>query len=365
LGFIVIICIIISALLLILAVLIFVPPKVTVSGIPGGFSEKRFDTGKVVLNYVEGPENGMPLLLIPGQMESWQGYKLVMPKLAKRFHVFSVDLRGHGKSSRTPGEYSYNICGNDLKLFLENVIREPAVVSGLSSGAVLAVWLAANAPDSVRAAVAEDPPMFSSIWPRIRDEKYMTYLFQNAVDTLGGDGGRDLEAYYMRSGIPKAGSDRLYFIPPPIAKGIVGIFNLNRRYRPERIYDPPLLPFSIRASFKFLLEYDVDFSLATIDGRLSQGFDPEDALVKVKCPMLLLHASWSRHETWGLLGAMDDADAQRMISLVENMRYVRIAAGHELHMGNTARYLEALNGFVDEIEKYGEDRLPDSQDRNQ
>ena len=60
--------------------------------------------------------------------------------------------------------------------------------------------------------------------------------------------------------------------------------------------------------FKFLSEYEVDFSRATIDGRLGTDFDPEEALRNVNCPMLLLHASWSRHETWGLLGAMDDKE---------------------------------------------------------
>jgi pimeloyl-ACP methyl ester carboxylesterase len=345
-----IIGIIISVLVFILVVLIFVPHKVRVSGIPSGFTEKQFNTGEVILNYVEGPDNGVPLLLIPGQMESWQGYKLVMPELAEKFHVFSVDLRGHGKSSRTPGQYSYNICGNDLKLFLINVVKKPAIVSGLSSGAVLTVWLAANASDYVDAIIAEDPPMFSSIWPRIREEKYMAYLFQNAVDTLGGPEGRNLEAYYTRSGIPKEGKDELLYIPAPIAKGIACLFNINKKYRPNRTYDPPFLPFNQRVSFKFLLEYDVDFSLATIDGRLSEGFDPEDALKKVKCPMLLLHASWSRHETWGLIGAMDDADVQRIKSLVEGIRYARIDSYHGIHMLKPKLYLEQVNNFVDGLQ---------------
>ena len=127
--------------------LIFIinPHKVNVAGIPDGFTEKKFDTGEVVLNYVEGPDNGPPLLLIPGQMESWQGYKPVLPALSERFHVFTVDVRGNGKSTWTTGHYSYNECGNDLRIFLYDVIGEPAVVSGLSSGAVLTVWLAAPA----------------------------------------------------------------------------------------------------------------------------------------------------------------------------------------------------------------------------
>jgi pimeloyl-ACP methyl ester carboxylesterase len=83
--------------------------NIKVEGIPEGFQELSYPTDDVRLNYVVGPENGLPLLLIPGRMESWQGYKCVLPELSKRFHIFVPDLRGHGKSTWTPGRYSYNI----------------------------------------------------------------------------------------------------------------------------------------------------------------------------------------------------------------------------------------------------------------
>jgi pimeloyl-ACP methyl ester carboxylesterase len=344
---------IIAALILIITIVFLVPPKVSVSGIPAGFAEKQFNTGEVVLNYVEGPDNGQPFLLIPGQMESWQGYKLVMPELAKNYHVFSVDLRGHGKSSRTPGKYSYNICGNDLKVFLEKVVQKPAIVSGLSSGGVLAVWLAAYAPADVVAIISEDPPMFSSMWPRIKEEKFMTYMFQTAVDTLGSPAGRNLEAYLSRMGAPQEGKDQLLTIPVPIAKGFVTLYNITKAIKPNRPYDLPLLSYEMRAGIMFFMEYDVDFSRATIDGRLSEGFDPEDALRKVNCPMLLLQASSSRNKTWGLLGAMDDQDVKKIQSLVKNMRYAHIDSGHGIHIGAPAWYLDLVNRFLNNLSLAG------------
>lgn len=339
----------ILAFILFWIIVFFIPRKVSVAGIARGFTEKQINTGEVTLNYVEGPPNGPPFLLIPGQMESWQGYKQVMPELAEHYHVFSVDLRGHGKSSRTPGQYSYNICGNDLKHFLEEVIVEPAIVSGLSSGGVLAVWLGAYAPKSVLAVISEDPPMFSSIWPRITQEKYMNYMFQTAIDTLGSPEGRDIEAYFASMGIPKDGQEDLQLIPAPIAKGIADIVNLTKKLKPRHPYDLPLMPFEQRAGIKFFMEYDVDFSRATIDGRLSAGFDPEDALRKVNCPMLLMQANWSRDETWGLLGAMDDADVEKIRSLVKDLRYTHIESSHGIHIGEPDWYLEQVESFLKNV----------------
>ncbi|MDK2982361.1 MAG: hypothetical protein PWQ55_2708 [Chloroflexota bacterium] len=338
------------AILLALAVLFYLPPKVSVDGLPEGFSEKQFDTSEVTLNYVEGPDNGPPFLLIPGQMESWQGYKLVMPELAKHYHVYSPDLRGHGKSTRTPGQYSYNICGQDLKTFLEKVIGQPAIVSGLSSGAVLAVWLGAYAPDSVQAVISEDPPMFSSIWPRISQERYMTYTFQTAVDAFDRPQ-RDLVTYFAHLGIPKEGQDELMLIPMPIAKLLVGWIDLSRKLKPRHPYDMPLVSYEQRAGVKFMLEYDVDFSKATIDGRLSAGFDPEDALRKIDCPMLLMQANWSRDENWGIMGAMDAEDVERIRTLVPEVHYAKADSGHAIHMGEPQWYLEQANLFLNDVLK--------------
>ncbi len=309
--------------------------------------------GEVALNYVVGPDNGLPLLLLPGQMESWQGYKRVLPELSKRFQVFVPDLRGHGKSTWTPGRYSYNICGNDLRTFLWDVIRRPVLVGGLSSGGVLAIWLAANAPEGVLAVIAEDPPIFSSIWPRIRDEKFMARSFQNAVDILGKPGERNVEGYFSEMGIPAKDKPELLKIPPFIVKGIFLLYRANRALRAQSPYDAPFLPFNIRAGFKFLSEYDTDFSRATLDGDLSRDFDPEATLKRVKCPMLLIRVAATRDPNWGLLGAIDDDDLARIVSLVDDLKCVQVTGAHEVHVVQPALYITELLQFVDEIRESG------------
>ena len=323
--------------------------RTKVAGIPEGFKELRFTTRDVTLNYVAGPDNGPPLLLIPGQMESWQGYKCVLPELSKRFHIFVPDLRGHGKSTWTPGQYSYNICGDDLKAFIREVIRKPALVSGLSSGGVLSLWLAANAPEDVLAVISEDPPIFSSVWPRIKDEKFMSHNFQAAVDVLGGEEERDPAKYLAEVGAPVPEKAELLKIPSFILKTMSFLFRANRTLRPGSPYDAPFMPFNIRAGCMFLTEYDTDFSRATIDGRLSKDFDPEETLKRVRCPVLLLWAHATRHETWGIIGALDENDLQRMKALVDDLRVVEIPGAHEIHMVHPRKYIDELEKFVDDL----------------
>ena len=330
--------------------------NIKVSGIPEGFQELGITIKDVRINYVVGPNHGLPLLLIPGQMESWQGYKCVLPELSKRFHVFVPDLRGHGKSTWTPGQYSYNICGNDLKRFIQGVIQHPTLVAGLSSGGVLAIWLAAYAPEDVLAIISEDPPIFSSTWPRIQDEKLMTRNFKLALDILGRPGKRDVERYLSEVGIPVEGKSELLKIPSFIIKTMFFMDRLNRTVRPDIPYDTPFLPYNMRAGNKFLSEYDTDFSRATIDGDLSRDFYPEEALKRIKCPMLLLWAGAYRHETWGLVGAMDDKDLERVVALVDDLQCVQISGAHEIHLVQPQRYIDEIIKFVDNLR--GENKLP-------
>ena len=86
-----------------------------------------------------------------------------MKLLGADFRVYAVDLRGQGRSTRTPGRYSLDNMGNDLVRFIQLVIARPCIVAGLSSGGVLSCWLSAYAPpDLIRAAYYEDAPLFAS-----------------------------------------------------------------------------------------------------------------------------------------------------------------------------------------------------------
>ena len=160
-----------------------------------GIEEKYFNTGEVKLNYVAGPPNGTPIVFIPAQAVTWEEYYLLLPKLAHRFQVFAVSLRGHGKSTFTPGKYTSNILGKDMTAFLREVVGKPAIVGGNSSGGVSAAWLAANSPTWVKGVVCEDPPLFRCEWPNIKDTVVWD-TFSMIAKTMGTPGGGGFPKYF-------------------------------------------------------------------------------------------------------------------------------------------------------------------------
>ena len=128
--------------------------------------EKSFDTGEVVLNYAEGPDNGPPMLFIHGTTGDWRNFLPIMPSMTMRWYVYAVDLRGHGKSGHKTGHYTLRDYTKDLKAFIKKVINRPTVLFGISMGGMLATMLAADNPE-VKTVVLGDPPQnYDGSWRR-------------------------------------------------------------------------------------------------------------------------------------------------------------------------------------------------------
>lgn len=321
-----------------------------------GFAERQFDTGRmwgggtVRINYVAGPPNGPPLVLVPAQTGIWQSYQRVLPALSARFHVYAVDVRGHGRSTWTPGDYCWRSLGEDMRAFLRDVVGRPAIVAGNSSGGIVALWCAANAPDLVAAAVLEDAPVFSTEMPRFRDrDRYVYQGLQHTAAVLGDLRHRDLAGYLRDVTKPEPnGSERR--VPEWFLGHLSRRIAKFQRKHPGEPVDLRFMPLAARVMFMALSMFDPDFARAFVDGRMYEGLDHAEALSRVRCPLLVLHADWFRDPRHGLVGAMDDEDAARIMQLVPHARYLRIHANHVIHFFRPARYVRALGEFADTIE---------------
>ena len=72
-----------------------------------------------IINYGEVENDKPALLLIHGQMSIWEDYALVMPELSKNWHIYAVDVYGHGKSEHDESLYYLDVNGDDLIWFID------------------------------------------------------------------------------------------------------------------------------------------------------------------------------------------------------------------------------------------------------
>jgi pimeloyl-ACP methyl ester carboxylesterase len=312
-----------------------------------GFEERRFNTGEIELNYVVGPDHGPALVLIPAQMAIWETYLPNLLSLSKRFQVYAIDVRGHGKSSWTTGDYSWASIGRDMTAFLEQVVQRPTILSGNSSGGVIGLWCAANLPEWVSGLILEDAPVFSVEMPRFRDEDRFVYAgLKHFVDNLGDLNNRDLANYFRGQILPVNEGKREKRLPNWFVKIMSGLIGRYERAHPGEPVDIPYFPGAMRQLFKAISMFDPDFSRAFVDGRFYEGLDHAEALKRVQCPVLIMHGNWFRHEKYGLVGALDDQDVAHIQALVPNSQVVNIRANHVLHRYKPDEFNQAIENFA-------------------
>jgi len=85
--------------------------------------------------------SGPPLVLLHGLGASHRTWRLVAPALERRFHVFMVDLPGHGHSDRPDAGYTLPWYAETVSAWMDAVGLERSHFCGHSFGGGVAQWL--------------------------------------------------------------------------------------------------------------------------------------------------------------------------------------------------------------------------------
>jgi pimeloyl-ACP methyl ester carboxylesterase len=305
-----------------------------------GVTEKTAQIGSVNFNYAEGPANNRPpLLLLHAQTLDWYSYSKVLPELSKHFHTFAVDYPGHGKTEY-PADYpmTANQIGDDLAHFIETVIGEDIFVTGNSSGGLLTAWLAANRPDLVSAIVLEDPPLFSSEYPAIKQTiAYRLFTASNDAVNNPNYNGNFLD-YWLDNG-----KDFFKTYAGPFAQPLIKfLVDRYRRANPDQPIEIAFVPPVVQEMLRGLDYYDPRFGAAFFDGTWNEGFSHSDTLSKIHSPAVLIQADFTIKDDGTLDGAMTEQQANLAVALLPDCRYIRLSAGHVANLEAPERFVEIL-----------------------
>ncbi len=331
-----------------------------------GFTENvaKLDDGSEIY-YIKGPNNGPKLILLHGQQVNCCDYANVLPKLSKHFHIYALDYYGHGKSSKNPDKYNAVVIGNDIVWFIENVIKEKVYISGHSSGALLAAYVSAKAPDYIIATVLEDGPFFSTLPGKAENtiawlgfKNMYDYLNQNAISTFME---YSLENDYMKD---------FFNVKDPQAWDKI-VKNPALKYlakHPNEIpkiwYYPPKLGINSIYALNANMQdgngnYDLRFGVTFYDFSWFEGFETEEILRNILSPTIVMHVAPGNltapsyyDENGILLAAMDEKDAQKVVDLVPNSKYVGgFKSYHDIHADLPDEYIHVFLDLKAQIER--------------
>lgn len=266
--------------------------------------EHLCDIRGVEINYAELASDGPPLVLVHGGSSRWQSYSQIIPELAKHWHIFAPDLRGHGKSARTTGHYRLQNYVDDMIGFLQDVVREPACLYGHSLGGIVAVMVAAQSPQGVRALGIGDAALSKETWlaamapmqPRLKKQRQLS-------------GGQLL----MEELIP-----RLKDMPIENPDGSFSTF--------REFFGEDWVGWNSFATDLYQNDPDMMTSVVERPDDTATGYEMERLLPAIKCPVLLLQADPQAG------GVMTDAEVEQAMKLSAHGEHVKLeGVSHALH----------------------------------
>jgi 3-oxoadipate enol-lactonase/4-carboxymuconolactone decarboxylase len=90
----------------------------------------------------------------------------VLPQLVERFHVIRYDMRGHGASDATPGEYTIDGLARDALAIADAAGVRKFSFAGISIGGMVGQWIGTNAGERLDKLVLSNtsPKLPSDIW---------------------------------------------------------------------------------------------------------------------------------------------------------------------------------------------------------
>jgi pimeloyl-ACP methyl ester carboxylesterase len=261
--------------------------------------ESIFKTDTVSLNLAEGPDNGPLLLLLHGFTNRWQTFLPILPVLTERWHVVAFDHRGHGRSDRLPGGYTAAGFYADAEAVLARFSPEPAVLLGHSMGGSLALHLAQNRPERIRAVVTGDTSLNLAIHIEVMNRRRNTKLFGLRRKLAGHP-----TAELIRRGLPPEQAEEMSQL------------------------DPAVMDFHAegRAEGFFADVADVDFA-------------------KIHCPLLLTQANPAKG------GLLQDAEIPSVLAAHPEFQFMRFDTGHDLEIekGPESPFFEVALGFLENL----------------
>jgi len=94
--------------------------------------------------------SGPPVLLLHGGLGHSGNWGYQVPALVRRgYRAVLIDSRGHGRSTRDPRPFTYELMASDVAAVMDAVHLEQAGLVGWSDGACTALILASQAPTRV------------------------------------------------------------------------------------------------------------------------------------------------------------------------------------------------------------------------
>lgn len=159
-------------------------PKCESAEIEKGCSEGKYLNVNGISLYYEARGSGEPLLLMHFGAGSAENFNPILPELTRHYRVITPDSRAQGRSTDTEEPLSYRLMVDDMITLMDSLGIDSAYVGGGSDGAAIAIHMAINHPERVRALILGVVDLSSDALTDVFWEEIEQYDIPEKLSTL-------------------------------------------------------------------------------------------------------------------------------------------------------------------------------------
>lgn len=302
-------------------------------------AEHLYKKQGIELYYYEIENNLQPLVLIHAQGVDATSFEAVWTPLSEKYHVYSIDCYGHGRSLHHAEQYNVAEISNAIIGFIKDVVKEKVYLLGHSSGGLIAAYIASNT-ELCKYLILEDPPFFSSQGERRKSSFNYIDLSTVCHSFMNQSESKDFVLYYFSNQyawnfFPEKSRDKI--------KGkLIAMAAKYRKKYPDRNLKVMFWPKAALSGFQGMNKYDPLFGETFYNDSFHCGIPHEDILRNIKCKTIFMKALTNISEDGILMAALSEEDLKRVSELVDDLQIVRFDCGHGIHIEKPGDFIECL-----------------------
>jgi pimeloyl-ACP methyl ester carboxylesterase len=265
-----------------------------------------------------GQDDRPALILVHGGLDHARNWDWVARALRDRFHVYALDLRGHGNSQWAPGAL-YSVAEHvlDLSALADIINAFPIYLVGHSLGGIVSLFYSGVFPDKVKKTVSIEglgPPIthrvFGPASERMRDW----------IERIRNTEHRDPHSY------------------PSLDKAVARMKEANPHLSDEVARHLTLHGTNWNADGSLVWKFDNYARPFAPYGHSKEDF--AEIMGQITCPVMLF---------WGMESWAPDPESDGRAQAINNRRIVKVPdAGHWVHHDQLELFLAKTLAFLSE-----------------
>lgn len=263
-----------------------------------------------------GQEGKPPLILVHGGLDHARNWDSVARHYREHFHVYALDLRGHGNSDHAPG-CSYDLLEHvlDLSALLDISKRFPVYLVGHSLGGIIVLAYAGIYPDRVKKAISIEGLGFP---PKHKIHKPPSERIRNWIEKIREAEKREPRSYPDLAAAVSRMKEANPHLSDEVARHLT-LHGTNWQSDGSLVWK-----FDNYARIVFPIGHDLD--------------DYREILSHITCPVQLF---WGK-ESWA-----PDPELDGRTKALKDYRLIRVdGAGHWVHHDCLEYYLKESAAFL-------------------